>query len=78
MSQQTVIRNQAKTQRGEKPKKLVLGIFLGEKGRGKIGKMGENPQKEKNEKELGRTDGRFEISRSKSPYPQILVPNGPL
>ena len=33
---------------------------------------------EKNEKELGRTDGRFEISRSKSPYPQILVPNGPL
>ena len=47
VSQQTVIRNQAKTQ-------------------------------QRNEKELGRTDGKFEISRSKSPYPQILVPNGPL
>ena len=33
---------------------------------------------EKNEKELGRTDRKFGISRSKSPYPQILVPNGPL
>ena len=27
---------------------------------------------------VGRPVGRFEISRSKSPYPQILVPNGPL
>ena len=51
---------------------------MGEKGREKMGKIGENPKKEKNEKELGRTDGKFEISRSKSPYPQILVPNGPL
>ena len=57
MSQQTVIRNQAKLSEG---------------------KNEENSEKEKNKKELGRTDGKFEISRSKSPYPQILVPNGPL
>ena len=44
----------------------------------KIGKMGENPKKEKNKKELSRKDGKLEIARSKSPYPQILVPNGPL
>ena len=61
VSQQTAIRNQAKTQRGEKWQK-----------------KGGSPKKGKNEKELGRTDGKFEISRSKSPYPQILVPNGPL
>ena len=35
------------------------------------------PKKEKTEKELGRTDRKFGISRSKSPYPQILVPNRP-
>ena len=43
----------------------------------KVGKKGGNPKKEKHEKELGRTDGKFEISRSKSPYPQILVPLSP-
>ena len=36
-----------------------------------MGRMGENLKKEKNEKELGRTDGRFGISRSNSPYPQF-------
>ena len=41
-------------------------------------KKGEIPKTKKHEKELGRTDPRFGISRSNSPHPQILVPNGPL
>ena len=41
-------------------------------------KKGWKSEKEKNEKELGLTDGKFEFSKSKSPYLQILVPNGPL
>ena len=53
MSQQTVIRNQAKTQRGKKTKKLVLGKILGVKRLGKNGKNGGKSEKEKNEKELG-------------------------
>ena len=61
-----------------KTKKLVLGKKFRETGREKLGKMKKNPKKKKNENELGRTDGKFEISRSNSPYPQILVPNGSL
>ena len=38
---------------------------LPQKGEKKWG----NPEKKKNEKELGRTDRKFRISRSKSPYP---------
>ena len=53
-----------------------------ESGRTQSPRKGEkkmkNPKKKENEKELGRTDRKFGISRSKSPYPQILVPNGPL
>ena len=36
------------------------------------GKKWENSEKGKNEKEFGRTDPRFGISRSNSPYPQIF------
>ena len=56
----------------------LIRVFLGEKSREKVGKFKENLKREKNRKELGRTDGKFEISRSRSPYPQFLVPNGPL
>ena len=92
VSQQTVIRNQAKTQlpqneekseKGKKQKRIrprrVPTDGDSESGQNSApSKTKKIPKKEKNEKELGRTDGRFEISRSKSPYPQILVPNGPL
>ena len=65
---------------GGNPKKRKTGKELGlvVSQQTLIRNPAELSEKEKNEKEFGRTDGRFEISRSKSPYPQILVPLSPL
>ena len=85
VSQQTLIRNQAVGRPVGRRKKEG-------KKRGNMGKTTKKKKNEKElglvvsqqtvirnqaEKELGRTDRKFGIFRSKSLYPQILVPPSP-
>ena len=69
VSQQTVIRNQAKTQRRKNRKKLILGIFFEEKGRGKWEKCWKirKRKKQKRIRPNGRRIRNLQVEISLSP-----------